>query len=316
MEKSRIAVYILILGLTAGSLFVDGYGFGRSDHAELIPPLLKLNNPKLFERDLIFGGGFDTLTNRLISLFLLSGVAGLFGLELELVFFLAHVFVRFLVILLIFKICSLVSDSKIAPVLASILIISSRFMLNGFGYMGNILVPYYIVIPFVLLSLYFVLRESYFLSIVFATASVYIHFQLGLILSVLVFASLRFDRKKVGREQILKLVLLFLVLTSYISYSTLMIQTGGSFERGVTAYEALKLRFPHHALPSYFAVGNVLGFSGVFLSFLYLSFYFRKRYPEFEKFLVWGLSIGGMFVFGFVFTEIFPVNYHRLKPVA
>jgi hypothetical protein len=315
--KRELFICLILSVFTVLSVLVQGYYFGGdSDHAELLPAMLQYYNPELFTRDIIYNdGNFSPMLHRLASFMLIYNLSDLSGIDVEILFFIFHVFFRFIFFYLIFKITYMISRSSCASVLAAFISIFFSVLptISGFKPFAPILVPGMLVMPFVLFSIYLFLLKKYTFSYFVAAVCVYIHIQTGLLLFAILFQIFLFMvlRKKIGLSTTIIPLAVFLVLASYPVIATFMYNleavTTLAADSRTQLYEEVALRIPHHAMPSQFTLVQYIFFGSYLFLMIYLTRRYQRRLSLFKFFSDFSLAYILLALVSAFFIEIYPL---------
>ncbi len=292
-----------------------GYRFGVGDHVTQLPSALHFFNPHLYMRDFKYQMISPWYIKSSFHI-LLYWISRKFGIPVEEVYFVVYCAVVLLYIFAVYRLSLLVSgNDKVAAIISVILLtpLSAFFpSISHFKVMGNRLVPYNFVLPIIVLSVYFFLKDRFAISSVMSAAVFVFHEQLGIILFVSLsfcFLYLFATHKISGNVLLIKWFVPFLLLVTPLCLFILFAGHKGypwlSLSWGKELLEMVRFRVPHHLLLSYS--------SSKFIFCFLITLFFSIIYPLIRRdtysLRIALVSVCLMFIciIGAIFTELLPI---------
>ena len=303
MEKiEKYAKYFpgLIFIYTTLFLLLNGYFFGVYDHSIMLPFIYKFGNPELFPGDLLVSTYKNTYT---VYVPLMSILMKYFNAQaLFLVLYFTSMFFTFLGI---FKITEKLFNSA-AGFLSLLLIYSgARFYVGGSPVFTNMLAQYNIALPLVLFGLLYFFKEKKIVAFILFGVAFNFHAMLTFYTFVGIGLYYLSMIKKLRFKQDILPILIFIMISLPTLIWILSDMKTGYPQEWV---DILSINQSHHVFPFSFPIATFLKFSIVVFIGIFLNKYdFKRNDHRLIVCIYAGMFI--LFVFGTVFTEMFPVGF-------
>ena len=281
-------------------LLLNGYYFGIYDHSIMLPFIYKFGNPDLFPGDLLASTYKNTYT---IYVPMMSILIKYFNTQA--VFFILHYISMFFTFLGIFKISEKLFNS-VAGFFSLILISSGlKFYIGGSPIFTNMLAQYNIALPLVLFGLLYFFKEKKIIAFILFGVAFNFHAMLTFYTFVGIGLYYLSMIKKLRFKQDILPILIFIMISLPTLIWILSDMKTGSHQEWVEILRAVQ---SHHVFPFSFPLKTYLGFLIVVFIGLFLNKYDMKRNDHKLILCIYG-GMFILFVFGTVFTEMFPVGF-------
>ncbi len=307
LTKNDAIIFFCALVATLSS-----YRFGVSDHIEQIPLIYAQSDANFLAND-FFVSTSREFSPRLFYSKLTWLLGSLFSLPVA--FLLLALFSNMLGAWMTNKVTRELGGSEKGGLIAAVCYLTFTFPRIGTLYTLYVstLIPGYLVFPFILTAIYFVLKGKWIPAVLIACFTAFIHALLGLemggLILLLMFYS--FIKKRVSVKLFVGMSLTYILVAAYLVYPLL------TQEKVLTDTEFIDIiahfRHPHHYLFS-----AVLSHKKDVLLALFMGLIIlisgRKWWPEArqehrEIILLFLSSLIFLYLIGWVFVEIIPVRY-------
>ena len=313
MFKRKDFVCLFVASIWALSL--TGYRFGSGDHLSQFPSVLHFFDPTLYVRDFPYQMIFPPYLKVGLHIFLFSLARFLF-LPVEVLYFL----VFFLILLGFFGANFLIlkwSGLKTPEIELSLYFLPLFAIfypsISHFSVLGDILVPYQFVLPFLLLAIYLFLRQRFIGASLLVSFSFLVHQQLGLIVFISLFLTLFLSSFLKNEKDIKAWLSFFGPFFIVFCFYFLILQFLGSHKSypwfdpywGQELLEMVRFRVSHHLLLSYTNLKEKLSFMILVILVLWGLFSHREN-PSFILGLI-GINFLVLMFLGWLFSEVYPL---------
>lgn len=218
--------------------------------------------------------------------------------------FFVYLGIRVLLIVSIFFLAYTLFENKLVAYLSILFLILMRDVMNisGYSMIDKIVFPAFLVIPLMLFSLTYFIKEKYFLMFVFLSMSFYIHVIMSIFLIAIYGLYFLFNYKQITKRLIFYGVLFIISLIPLFLNSGVIAQANGFVLE--TWLKFLQLRVDKHLFFTYWSWLEWV-FLFLLVSMFVISFYSEKIR---NKKVEW-LFIGSVFLFfvALIFTEFIPM---------
>lgn len=287
---------LIIFTLTLFSILINGYQFGELDHALDIPSMKKYHDSSLYPND------FLMTAQPFYYTYLWYFLASFIGyIDIELLFFSVFLLVHFFTYFMIYKIALLLFKDERVAYLSILLLLVPKVSLGGVMTYDMILTKRSFVLPFLMLSIYYFLKEKY--PKAFFICGLMFNFHAMSSFFVFFMFLVYFIRQKFINPR--------LPLIFFISASPLLVwilqSSSFSLVMGGDWLEIIRQRFSHHIFP--FSWSFKYWFISLQIPMLFL---FSLRYKPVgdihEKIHSFIVAIILMCAIGTIFVELLPIS--------
>ncbi len=303
LKKSQVILCIIFIF----SLLIRGYKFGSGNHAYQIPLIKSFANDLLYSgNDLFFKFPLEnSLYYRMVGYIVKY-------INIETFMLITYIISSFIFILMIYKIAKLIFKSENIGLIAALISITPIQSMGTEFTFRNIAYHITIVIPLLLISIFFLLKDKHILSLVvlgvsfniYALASIYLIGLYGLYYLM----NIKYVRKK---QIVIGIILLIIIISPlFLSYGK-----GNLFLLSAEHYyvDSIKQIDKSHSFPSNWSQAHYLtGFSIIALIISTLLYLFKngviKKDNTHKKILFLLLGIPIYLIIGIIFTEIYPIE--------
>lgn len=153
---------IVLAIISVAAIFIHGYSFSTGDQSTYVPQVLKRVNPNLFQNDYLS----NTQEGSLSLLFpLMATIIKLFSIDIEWLYFVAYIFIHFLITFNIYRLSYQLTKNQFTSILATTFLILPKFI-GGTNSttIDTAFVPRYFVLPLLLTALNTIIQKRYLLS--------------------------------------------------------------------------------------------------------------------------------------------------------
>lgn len=295
--RERVFNLIFICFASFFHIILNGYYF--RDEPTLIFTLVKIYRDKtLYSNDIITTHSLKSFLISLLSFFDKLGV-------LQPAAFLLYIFFLFLMFLIIFKLAKLICVNKHAAYLAVLFFLIEKPILGGI----EVFEPYFsyrtAAIPFLLISVYFILRKRYIISAFILALSFNLHPISAVPVFIFLISMLFFDlsaRRKIFIAIFVSIVLsLPIIIWKFCAPGQTI-----PFLMGSDWMRALKIRSSHHFFPLFSGYG--IESITVFFTGIILLLTCKYRNDAGKKTYFFSMLAIFLCVLNFFIMQIIPVS--------
>lgn len=313
INQKYILIIISFFGIITSVLSYSGYG--TSNQVEQLPSILRQFNPTYLSNDYFTNSISVNIVRKYYSQFISS--ISFSEKHLPLIFLLLTILSNVLIALLTYYLAYVLSNkSKLCGLLSSIIIMSISFAEIGiepYLYMRSC-VPATIVIPLLLLSIIFTIKNSIIISSILNCIVILIHPTFGIeigLINIFIYSLKNIIIKNNIKNIIFNIFLSIFILLPFIFFITQPQLNQISIDSKDFIYILAHFRHPHHYLPSTFSLSQYL--ITISLLGVILKKFIDDRKGEIDTlqatlylYLITFISI---FIFGYIFSELLPIKY-------
>jgi hypothetical protein len=300
---------LLLFLLAIAEPLWHGYRFGVSNHSIQLSIIHRIMDGSLFPNDPML----DTAAGY-VSFFpsLMAFAVGIVG-NTEGLYFALQVLSFFLYFAALYLLIELIFD-KVSATIGVILMATSKVVLGGSSIHWAIFYPSFFIMPFILLAIYFFLKERYLIAYAVVGISMNFHtlissytFCMFACYSLLSFLPANrngpgFNLQRLALQWARGLGVFFLCASPAIIWA---LSTGG--ELTDEWIRLLRVRSSHHSFPLSWDASHYVNYL-LFLAAGALSFSYLPADKIHRKLLAFALAIGILCTAGLVFTEFYPLR--------
>ena len=307
--QSPLVTALVISIFTAASVIsTNQYQYGISDHAIIIPflkSLLPWSNP-IYPDDFLLAQSpfYYTYLWDLCS-FLIST----FNVSIPVLFFTSYCASVFFIFLGNYLIAKTLFQERQVAFLSLFFLLFSIKTLGGSVTVDNIFLTRVAVLPVLIFSVYFFLREKYLPSFLLLGTGFLIHPMTAIYFIVMQSAALLLNLNYIGiKKSIFYLFTLLIVSSPILIWKFLHSPPSLNLFHADTQWlEFLRLRSSHHIFP--FSWSKTTFFhTGMVLFILFISWKYKPQAQHHRVIKVFVLSILSMCLAGTLFSEFIPVS--------
>ncbi|MEW5822026.1 MAG: DUF6798 domain-containing protein [Cyanobacteriota bacterium] len=313
-------ILLLIFGIAIISTLITNYSYGDYCHIPQLPMIFRQLDSNYLHNDYFVTSSIE-LGPRFYYIKILSLLAIL--IPLQYLFLILTCLSNFLIaVITYFTAKKLFKESKLTPILAFIFVLTIHNidLGNACFIKGNYLNPRHLIMPFVLLGIYFGLFGKPVYTAIICSICSFVHpLVAGMTGIITILANFTIDLKESFINKIdknnLKVMLLNLVYITIIMAFIIifwMIPNKTSLSPNDFIHIFAYFRNPHHYIPTYFHIRDYISFICVLITISFIVYYYfiRKEINTnvLEKIVTIIIIIILLCLGGYLFVEIIPLR--------
>ncbi|MFC1712186.1 DUF6798 domain-containing protein [Candidatus Poribacteria bacterium] len=280
--KDKKYPYHLIAPVTVLSIAFIEYRFAVSDQCIYIPIIRKILDNSLYPGDYLFDQPSGKYT---ILLPIVAYLSKIFAMRW--VFFMGHIVAIFVLSWAIYKLAFSFFKNRDVACIALLLLCASRLQDQAIITHESFFTLQPVATPFCLLSLCFFIKERYTLAVAFNAIAFLIHPIAAAPCFLLLAVYLIFNSYRLGLRALLRMVGVFLLITSPVSVRAIISMGGGSHSFSffrVASAEWMKILYGRntYAFPALWNRGSWIHFLSI-VALLVISMFLKIMYAGMDK---------------------------------